>query len=243
MTSGRGWWDDAFGAAYLTVYAHRDDASARPEADFALRATGAGPGDLVLDAGCGAGRHARALATAGVRVVAMDRSLSLLREAARRAGGPSYVAGDLRHLPFRSGVFAHAVSLFTSFGYFDEAGDRAQLREIRRVLRPGGSLLLDFLNAPRVIASLVPESERAAGAWSIRERRRVRDGRVEKRVDVTDCGRVVATWTESVRLWTRDEVRALLAECGFSAESEFGDLAGAPWSASAERLVTCARAS
>lgn len=242
MTSGRGWWDDAFGAAYLAVYAHRDDASAQREAAFVVGALGVARGAAVLDAGCGAGRHARALHAAGARVVAMDRSVSLLREAVARAGGPSYVAGDLRRLPFRSGAFAHVVSLFTSFGYFDEAGDRAQLREIRRVLRPGGGLLLDFLNAPRVVATLVPESERTAGAWGIREVRHVHDGRVEKRVDVTDSGRGVASWTESVRLWTRDEVRSLLRDAGFVVADEHGDLAGGPWSESAERLVLRARA-
>lgn len=236
------WWDRAFGAEYLGVYAHRDDASAAREAAFAAEALGIDPGARVLDLGCGAGRHLRALEARGVRAAGMDRSAALLAEARRRGAASRLVRGDLRALPFRTAAFDHVVSFFTSFGYFDEAGDRAQLREMRRVLRSGGGTLLDYLNAPHVAATLVPSSERTEGARIVREERVIRRGRVEKTVEVTVEGRVTAAWCESVRLWSREEVAALLGDAGFRVRSEHGDLAGAPWSVRSARLVVVAEA-
>lgn len=237
MTDRDAWWGRAFGPLYVTVYAHRDDPSARPEAAFAVRALGPAPGCRVLDAGCGTGRHARALAATGLQVVGADRSPGLLAEAAARGGGPRYVLADFRALPFRSGAFDHVVSFFTSFGYFDAAGDAAHASSLRRVLRPGGSMLLDFLNAPHVATTLVPESERRVGGVLVVERRRVRAGRVEKHVEVSAPGRATERWSESVRLYGRDELEGLLARSGFRVAEVFGDLAGAPWTERSPRLV------
>jgi SAM-dependent methyltransferase len=236
------WYRRAFGRPYLEVYAHRDDLAAAREADFLARALDLEPGAWLLDAGCGAGRHARALAARGARTVGVDLSAALLAEARARGGGPVYVRADLRAQPFRASAFRHAVCLFTSFGYFDAEGDRAQLDELRRVLAPGGRLVLDFLNAPRVVATLVPESRREAGGRTVLERRRVRGGRVEKDVRVEVPGRPAELWTESVRLYGRAELEALLAGARFAVLAASGDLAGGPWSADADRLVLAAEA-
>lgn len=244
MTRARdaGWWTRAFRRSYLEAYAHRSDEAGEREAAFVALRLGLATGALLLDAGCGAGRHARALARRGARVVGVDLSEDLLRAAAAR-GGARFVLGDVRRLPLRDAAFAHAVSLFTSFGYFDDAGDRAHLAEIRRALRAGGTFLLDFLNAPRVAATLVPESERRSADNLFRERRRIRAGRVEKDVEASDArGRVVDSWTESVRLYDRADVEGLLEAAGFTVVRVEGDLAGAPWSESAERLVVTAAA-
>ena len=98
----RAWYREAFGRHYLEVYAHRDDQSARREVAFAADALGLTPGDHVLDLACGAGRHSRALAAIGCRVAGMDLSPELLASAGAKAGGPEYVRGDMRSLPFSS---------------------------------------------------------------------------------------------------------------------------------------------
>lgn len=234
--SGR-WWDGAFGTLYRTVYAHRDDACAAAEAAAAVAALGISAGARVLDAGCGDGRHSRALAARGIRAVGIDRSLALLAEARRRGGGPRYAAADFRALPFAAGCFDHVLSFFTSFGYFDAAGDAAQVREARRVTRRGGGLLLDFLNAPRVATTLVPETERRQGDATILERRAIRRGRVEKEVEVRRPGAETVRWQESVRLYGREEIEGLLSAAGFVVRAVHGDLRGGAWSETSDRLV------
>ncbi|HZO87805.1 MAG TPA: class I SAM-dependent methyltransferase [Chthonomonadaceae bacterium] len=106
------------------------------------------PGQALLDAGVGTGRFALPLARLGVPVVGVDISLKMMRrlEAKRageeRAGTPlplRLVQGDLRRLPFASGAFGavlivHILHLIVDW--------REVLAEIRRVLAPGGVLLL-----------------------------------------------------------------------------------------------------
>lgn len=94
---------------------------------------------LVLDLGCGPGRDCAALLARGCRVVGIDLSAGMLREAARRAPG-DYVQGDMRRLPFAGrfdGLWANASLL-----HLPRAEAPAALSEMRRALRPDGVLYL-----------------------------------------------------------------------------------------------------
>jgi SAM-dependent methyltransferase len=240
--AGPEWWRGAFGRPYLDCYAHRDDTAGQSEVSFVVSVLGAAPGARILDAGCGAGRHVRAFAHHGMKVLGVDLSSELLAEA-RASGDEPYVCADVRSLPLRDASFDHAVSLFTSFGYFDDIGDRAQLSELRRVLRRGGTFVIDFLNPTYVIGSLVPTSTKTVGLYEIRESRVLRNGRVEKEVTVEDtAGGTTHRWHESVRLYGHDDLVKLLTGVGFEVTAQHGNLAGAPWSEAAERLVLAATA-
>jgi SAM-dependent methyltransferase len=238
------WYEAAFRRGYLDVYAHRDERSAQDEVAFAAAALAVQPGARLLDAGCGAGRHARAFALRGARVIGLDLSAELLIEAQHRGAaqpaGPAYTRGDLRQLPFRTGAFDCVASLFTTFGYFDDAGNCDQLAEFRRVLRSGGRLLLDFLNAARVRATLVPRSEREIEGRRLVEERAVRAGRVEKTVTLTGPGGEQHRWQESVRLYERAELVGLVAATGLDVHSVHGDLAGGAWKETSPRTVLIA---
>ncbi len=103
----------------------------------AIRATR--PTDLVIDVGCGASRVARLVsATSGARTVGLDLSLRSLRTS--RAPAPGLlVQGDNLHLPFRSGC----ADLVISNGVIHHTPDaRAAFRELARILRPGGTLVV-----------------------------------------------------------------------------------------------------
>ena len=114
---------------------------------------------------------------------------------------------------------------------------------MKRVLAPGGSFAIDFLNPPHVIGSLVPESSHAERGLEIRERRRIRDGRVEKDVEIRETATgATHRWTESVRLYDRPHLEALLMGAGFRVTALHGDLAGGAWSDRSPRLVLGAAA-
>jgi demethylmenaquinone methyltransferase/2-methoxy-6-polyprenyl-1,4-benzoquinol methylase len=108
-------------------------------------------GARVLDLAAGTGTSARAFAADGARCVACDFSLGMLRVGARRrldAPGQrvSFVAGDALALPFGSEIF-DAVTI--SFGLRNVADPGAALREMLRVTRPGGRLVVcEFSHLP-----------------------------------------------------------------------------------------------
>ena len=109
-----------------------------------------------LDAGCGAGTYVRLLAARGAAVVGTDYSLPSLHKAAERLGGLAVLAAsDVRALPFASGSLDGALC----FGVMQALTDpRPALRELCRVVRPGGEVWIDALNrysAPHCVA----------GAW------------------------------------------------------------------------------
>lgn len=114
------------------------------------RAVGVGRGGVVLDLAAGTGTSARALAATGARVVACDFSVGMLEVAQRRladgrGSGVSLVAGDALQLPFAGGCF-DAVSI--SFGLRNVADPPAALAELRRVTRPGGTLVVCEFSRP-----------------------------------------------------------------------------------------------
>jgi demethylmenaquinone methyltransferase / 2-methoxy-6-polyprenyl-1,4-benzoquinol methylase len=100
-----------------------------------------GPGDRVLDACCGTGDLAlasRRLLGSG-KVTGLDFSEAMLERARRKSAEIEWIRGDLLRLPFQDGAFDVVT---VGFGVRNvEDLDRA-LRELRRVLKPGGRLAI-----------------------------------------------------------------------------------------------------
>jgi len=111
------------------------------------RAVGAGPSNLVLDVAAGTGTSARVFSARGARCVACDFSLGMLRVGARKPTARLvFAAGDALALPFRDGTFDVAT---ISFGLRNVADTGEALREMLRVTRPGGRLVVcEFSHLP-----------------------------------------------------------------------------------------------
>ncbi|MBA9001418.1 demethylmenaquinone methyltransferase [Thermomonospora cellulosilytica] len=116
-----------------------------------VAAVGARPGERILDLAAGTGTSSLPFAEAGAQTVACDFSLGMLRVGTRRMAGvpgerkPRFVAGDALRLPFGDGVF-DAVTI--SFGLRNVADTDQALRELRRVTRVGGRLLVCEVSHP-----------------------------------------------------------------------------------------------
>lgn len=239
----RDWFRDWFGEEYLALYPHRDQQEARDAVRLYVAATPPEPGTPVLDLACGAGRHLRELVASGLPAIGLDLSLTLLRRARRSGRGGPLVRGDMRHLPFRDEAFGGLTSFFTSFGYFEDVGDdRRVLSEVSRVLRPGGSFMLDFLNAERVRRELVPEDVREVELGRVVQRRRIVGDSVVKSIVIEPREEGEArTFHERVRLYGPERLESLLGDAGLQTTHRFGDYEGASPANGAPRLILAGR--
>ncbi len=242
----RDWFRDWFGEEYLAIYPHRDEREAEEAVRLFLSAEPPPTGAPVLDLACGAGRHLRELLAAGVPAVGLDLSFELLRRAREASPRARLVRADMRRLPVAGGVLGGVTSFFTSFGYFaTREEDAAVAREMRRVLRPDGAFLLDFLNAGRVREELVSEDVREVRGVRVRQSREIRGDTVVKRIRI-ESGRSDAEsreFEERVRLYEPRELERLLAASGLATTARFGDYGGGPFTSGSPRLILAGRVS
>lgn len=241
------WWTSYFGELYLRLFA----AMATPdgttqEVAAVLALLEPAPGARILDLACGQGRHAVVLARLGYRMSGLDRSAALLelaQGAAQEVGvRVAWVVGDMRCPPFGP-QFDVCLSMFTSFGYFeDEAENEQVLHGIAGVLRPGGRLFLDTKNRDNHAQQRSATSSRRHGTATILE---------ETCFDTTTCRSATTfTWLEggqaesishSVRLYTAAEMTAMMRRAGLEPVALYGNMDGSPLAAGSKRLIVVAR--
>ena len=115
-----------------------------PRTRLLVDLAGVGPGDRVVDIGCGPGLFLRAAAERGATAVGVDPSSQMRRLAQRRVPAQlrpavTVVEGTAEHLPLDDGAATVAWAV-ASFHHW--ADPDAGLAEVRRVLSPGGRLLI-----------------------------------------------------------------------------------------------------
>lgn len=230
------WYVEFFKSGdYARVYSFAEERSAR-EAAFVARALSLRPGMRVLDLCCGRGRHLTWLPGS----VGIDLDLCSLR------GLPAACA-DMRALPLRPRSLDAVASLFSSFGVLEnDEEDLAVLREISRVLRPGGALLLDLLNREHALAGFIAEQQRVEEDGTLIVELRSfdpwRSRLTTNFVIVGPDGARRDSPGHSLRLYTLTELSRLLAQAGLALQRVYGGYSFEEWSLDAPRTIALARA-
>ncbi|MGD9230349.1 MAG: methyltransferase domain-containing protein, partial [Desulfobacterales bacterium] len=183
---------------------------------------------------CGQGRHVLELARRKYKVEGLDRSRYLIQKAKASAKKENlnlkFKEGDARKLPFSPDSFEVVTMLGNSFGYFESVRDDLRiLKEIFRVLKPWGQVLLDVTNGEYL------REKFQARSWEwidkklfvCRERSLSADRqRLISREVVTDVTKgVIADQFYAERLYTKDDLFTLLGQAGFSDVVVHGEIA------------------
>jgi len=239
------WFADYYGEQYAdSVRAMLTKERSEREVEFIVSETGLQPPARVLDLACGSGRHSLAFVRRGFSVTGVDRNVDWIEEARSAAGAldATFVVGDMREA--FGGPYDLIVSLFHSFGFFDDTENQAMLEAWAERLRAGGWFALDVWNRDAMLRHWAPEYE-----WSPSEELRVREQRdfdpLSSRIAIHYTYRYASGPTHeydaSFRVYTYTELRDLLAHAGLSVERAFGSLTGDVYSLEARRLVVFAR--
>ncbi len=233
------WYKKSFSRDYIRIYSHRNKHEADDAVDVVLRRLSLPSGSVCLDLCCGFGRHLSRLVNAGLDATGLDLSRDLLEYGrADHSLASRLVRGDMRNVPFGR-RFDFVFSFFSSFGYFRDNNENIQvLREINRILKPGGRFLIDYLNAPVVRAGLKSHDVDDFGDFKLTQQRwiNLQDVMVEKELTISDaCGE--RSYRERVKLYNSDDFVALCAAAGLRIECFWGDFDATPYNANSNRLI------
>jgi SAM-dependent methyltransferase len=238
--------DDAYWiASYPFFFSESRFAEAIADIPKLTRLSGRTAG-TVLDLCCGPGRYSIPFAKSGFAVTAVDRTRFLLEKAkaygAAERVNIEWVQDDMRHF-VRPNAFRLAISMFTSFGYFDDIDEnRSVLQNIHTSLEENGVLLMDVMGK-----EILARTFQSTGSFSLPNG----DLFVDRREIIDDWSRIRTQYiaitngqTQSFRvtlwLFSARELKELLSTAGFSSVTIYGDLDGAAYGPNAKRLVAVA---
>ncbi len=230
------WWRRIFNSLYLKTDGDvvDDQEVTRYEVDLFSSILNLKPEDKILDLCCGQGRHSLELARRGYRFVeGLDRSSYLIdkaRERAKREGlSVRFRVGDARKLPYPPDTFDVVLILGNSFGYFETVYDDLKvLKEVFRVLKPWGQILIDVADGEYLREHFQPRSWEWIDKkhFVVRERSLSADRqRLISREIITHTEKgVIADHFYAERLYTKESLKDLLQQAGLSDVTIHGDL-------------------
>jgi SAM-dependent methyltransferase len=224
-----------FAAHYDALFGSVDSASL----DF-VHAT-IPPPAVVLDAGCGTGQYAVAIASRGYTAVAADREPDLIAARPTTSGAVDFVLADLSRLPFTA-----CFDMILARGVLNDLVEPEHLAEalksLAAALRGDGRFIADVREreAHRAKVTKQPVVERAAGGIVFRASRHMDDENIiTSREQFARDGSWSEPYEFRMRTFGEDEVRILWREAGLeviSVERSYG-----PGSRLTDRLIVVAR--
>jgi SAM-dependent methyltransferase len=200
-------------------------------------------GKRALDLCCGPGRCAIALALEGFSVTGVDRTGYLLERAkagAKKAkAGIEWVQMDMRDF-IRPGSYSLAISMFTSFGYFnDKREDSLVLGNIFASLKSGGACVIDVMGKEILARKYQPTtSEILPDGTKLICRHEIFDDwtRVRNEWILVRNGRA-RTFRFHHTIYSGQELRLLLEQAGFAPVRLYGNMDGDDYGPDARRLI------
>lgn len=126
---------------------NKDPNETKLEADFIMRNIPVTSYKSVLDICCGQGRHSRILAENGYRVTGIDMDINSLDYANKNTcNGSAFYVHDMRDMRSLNKKFDAIISMWHSFGYFEDEVNRDIIKQISELLYNDGRFIIDIYN-------------------------------------------------------------------------------------------------
>ena len=214
------WFDTEY---YHILYKNRDYKEAEQFINGLVNHLALPEQSDVLDLACGKGRHSLTLFANGYRVLGVDLSPNSIDEASKFSNDQlSFKVHDMRQ-PLANAQFDGIFNLFTSFGYFDDIEDNLRvLLSIEHMLKADGKFVIDFLNAEKVIKTLVPYEEKEIDGICFKISKTIENGFIVKTINFEDKGEQFQ-FQEKVQALTLDHFKVMLDKVGLEICEVFGD--------------------
>ena len=209
--SNKDWFVDWFDTPYYHIlYQNRNDLEAKKFIQTLMGHLKLPSSSKLLDLACGKGRHSKTLNELGYDVLGVDLSENSINEAIRLSNDTlSFRVHDMREV-LVGAKFDAIFNLFTSFGYFDSNKENERMcASIAQMLLPNGKLIIDFMNAHKVIKYLVNEEEKEIDGIRFHITRTYDDSHIEKHIKFNHKGEQYH-FTERVQGLKLDDFKTLL---------------------------------
>jgi D-alanine-D-alanine ligase len=230
------WWRRIFNSMYLKTDADvvEDKSITKSEVALFTSILNISKDKTILDLACGQGRHSLELARQGYsNVYGLDRSHFLIRKAKTIMNteglNVNYKEGDARKLPYATDMFDVVMILGNSFGYFESIEDDILiLKEVHRVMKPGGIFLIDVADGSYLKKNYSPRSWEWLDKkhFVCRERSLAKDNeRLISREVITHVEKgVLVDQFYAERLYTRDVLDSILSKAKYKNIGYHGDI-------------------
>ena len=215
------WFDSVF---YHQLYSNRSEKEATDFIDALMDELEPPANSTMLDLGCGAGRHAKWLAAKGFNVTGLDLAASSIRSAKKyEKTNLRFAKHDMRD-PFGKSRFDYVFNFFTSFGYFknDEENHKV-IRNIWHALKPGGSLVLDYLNVAWCEDRLVSEETKEVDGIIYHISRWTDEDFFYKKIAIENMPSGQSEFVEQVAKFDLNDFDYMFERNGLKLEKIYGD--------------------
>jgi SAM-dependent methyltransferase len=222
------WFKDWFNTPYYhQLYFKRDEREAAAFIDALIDYLHPLPHARMLDVACGKGRHSIQLAQKGFWVTGIDLSEDSIAEANQSAQeNLQFFQHDMR-LPFWMNYFDYAFNFFTSFGYFRTRREHDNaIRTIAQSMKPGGTLVMDYLNVHYAEDHLVHQLEKEIDGVNYYITKWFDETHFYKKIVVEDEALdAPLEYTEKVAKFSLGDFTEMFAYQGLQLQEVFGDYA------------------
>lgn len=231
------WFEEWFDSPlYEKLYVNRDESEARQLVDFLERTLSLHTCSKILDLGCGRGRHSINLARKGYQVTGIDLSEQAIKTAREHADSEGlenlrFEVRDMRN-PLHE-TFDAIVNLFTTFGYFLDDHENAQVFDsVVDMLGEEGIFVLDYLNPHKVRKTYKPTDSGQFQDIDYKIRRYLKNGAIYKDIEFRrESTGAQKTYSERVKLYDLSWFEKEMGKRNLVIENVYGDYQGSAFNA------------